>query len=122
MIDHLLWCRNRRVIAERCNWPADAVEMCERLERERPGWLVSWMAANDIPGWEHPDGYCASRDDVRMPGGDQMRPEDGRRRRPAVFGATPDELRLRIEVMQARIAVHEARQEAFYQWTRGGLG
>jgi hypothetical protein len=34
--------RNRRVVAERVGWPDGAVEECERLERQHPGYSVSW--------------------------------------------------------------------------------
>jgi len=123
MTDHLLWCRNRRILSVRCSWPADAVEMCERLEREHPGWLVSWMRANDIPGWELPAGYCATRDDVSLPRGDEMRrlPEDGVWRRPAVFGPTVGVLRERIASMQARIEEREAAAERFWRRMHTGL-
>lgn len=117
-----LWRWNRRRAAER--WPGGALQMCKRLEREHPGWRVSWMAANTISGWERPAGYYATRDDVNLPRADQLRrlPEDGVSRRPVVFGASPAELRVRIAVMGARIALQEAQQEAFYRWTLARLG
>jgi hypothetical protein len=50
--------RNRALIAERCGWPAGAVDECRRLEREFLGWVVYWAPEWRFPGFEHPAGYC----------------------------------------------------------------
>ncbi|GAA4595679.1 hypothetical protein BJY16_001756 [Actinoplanes octamycinicus] len=34
--------RNRRVIAERLGWPHERLADCERLDRDYPGWSVTW--------------------------------------------------------------------------------
>lgn len=120
--------RNRVVVAERCGWPHGTVEVCEWLEQQYPGWRVSWLDANDIRGWERPAGWCATRDDVSLPGGDELRrlPEDGVPRDPYVFGASVAELTERITVMAGRIAVQAAEREALMRWAhsrpRTGLG
>ncbi len=36
---------NRRVIAERCHWPAGALADCERINARHPGWWITWSAA-----------------------------------------------------------------------------
>lgn len=49
--------RNRRILAERLGWPAGALQECERLEREHPGWHVSWLPENTTPRFERPEGW-----------------------------------------------------------------
>jgi hypothetical protein len=112
--------RNRVVVAERTGWPAGAVETCERLEAEHPGWMVSWMDANPIRGWERPAGWYAARADVSLQGGDTLRrlPEDGVPRDPAVFGETTDELKVRIAEMDERIAAQAREREALMRWAQ----
>jgi hypothetical protein len=55
----LAW-RNRRVLAERLNWPAGALEACERLELEHSDLSFSWRAANTVKGFERPEGFYAT--------------------------------------------------------------
>lgn len=73
----LAW-RNRRLIAERLGWPVGALQECEWVEREHPGWSPWWQDANEWAG--KPAGYYA-----RRPG--QSGP-----RYPEPYGATPAEL------------------------------
>ena len=53
--------RNRRIIAERTGWPEGALEECERLEAEHPGYSVSWFPENKIgdPAWHQDAGFYA---------------------------------------------------------------
>jgi hypothetical protein len=39
--EHRRW-RNRRVVAERLDWPDGHLETCERLDDEHPGWYTNW--------------------------------------------------------------------------------
>lgn len=55
----LAW-RNRRILADRCGWPAGALEECERLDPVYPRWWITWSPANDIPGFERPAGFCGT--------------------------------------------------------------
>jgi hypothetical protein len=73
----LAW-RNRRILAERLGWPAGALEECERIERERPGWSPWWQPANAWAG--KAAGYYARR------------PGESGPRFPEPYGATPAEL------------------------------
>jgi hypothetical protein len=75
--ERLAW-RNRRLTAERLNWPEGALNACEELERTFGRWSFSWRHANTIPGFERPEGYYATT--------------GGTWRDTTVFGATPDEL------------------------------
>lgn len=52
--------RNRRLIAERLNWPAGAVEACEAVESAYPAWNPSYHAADVVAGVERPAGYYAA--------------------------------------------------------------
>lgn len=63
-VDVEMLARNRRLMAERRGWPAGALEVCERLDREHPGWSVWWRFATTEPGIEHPAGYVADRLDA----------------------------------------------------------
>jgi hypothetical protein len=54
---------NRRVLAERCRWPAGTLQACEEFDVRHPGWFVMWSPANTTVGWEHPAGYTAMRFD-----------------------------------------------------------
>jgi hypothetical protein len=69
--------RNRRVFAERLRWPEGALEACEAIDQEHPGWTASYRHAQH--GGD-PAGYYANRwvHDPHDPG---------------KYGATPDELR-----------------------------
>lgn len=53
--------RNRRILSGRLRWPAGALEACERIERENPGWAVTYLTANPFPGFERPACYWAVR-------------------------------------------------------------
>jgi len=74
---------SRRALAERMGWPAQAVEVCERIEDERPGWYVVWSSGDD---WEGP-GFYAGRIGWREH-------DQGPK---YLYGATADELRAAIE-------------------------
>jgi hypothetical protein len=52
---------NRRVIAERCHWPAGALQACEEFDARHPGWFVMWSPANTTRGFDCPAGYRAAR-------------------------------------------------------------
>jgi hypothetical protein len=116
--------RNRRVIAERCGWPDLAVETCEALDAEHPGWVTGWLDANDIPGWERPAGYVATLiDGPHLVGGDQLRrlPEDGVSRQISVFAETEDELVELIAAADARVEAHELEQRRLWESVRRGV-
>ncbi len=54
--------RNRRILAERLDWPDGAVEVCERLEVAHPGWCVSWFHEWKVPAnsyWHREEGFYA---------------------------------------------------------------
>jgi hypothetical protein len=111
---------NRAIIAERVGWPAGALETCERLEFEHPEWMLYWQQANDIKGWERPAGYSASRDDVSLVGGDELRrqPEDGVRRSLCVFAPDPAELVRRIAAAEDRVALEREREQQLWRSVR----
>jgi hypothetical protein len=50
--------RNRRIIAERLGWPAGAVEVCEQMEQESPGWWATWVSGGGLT-WKEP-GFSAT--------------------------------------------------------------
>lgn len=50
--------RNRRIVAERLKWPDGAIDACERIERDHPGWNV-YYAARPWPTLK--SGYYATR-------------------------------------------------------------
>lgn len=75
--------KNRRVLAERLHWPAGAVEACEQIETEAPGWAVTWAKGGDLT-WTRP-GYYAQPTHWPRAG-----------MRPFAYGATPAELRAAI--------------------------
>lgn len=109
--------RNRRIIAERLRWPAGTLEICEQLDRLHPGWHVDWEDANPGPSrWSHPARYSAMRHDVKIEGGDPMRPNDGIRRYPAVYGETVDELRAAITAMDERLAAEKELDRRMSAW------
>jgi hypothetical protein len=70
---------NRRVLAERLNWPEGAVEACDRIDDEHPGWYSSYRHAYR----DQPAGYYAHH-----------HVEFGARWH--VHGYTPDDLHERI--------------------------
>jgi len=59
--EHELAWRNRRILADRLGWPVGAVQECEWVEREHPGWSPHWREANAWSG--QPAGYYALRYD-----------------------------------------------------------
>ena len=105
--------RNRRTLAEREGLPQGALETCERLDGEHPGWMVWWIRANNGKGWERPAGYSASRADHSLAGGDELRqsPEDGVRRHLRVFAEDPEELPQRIAAMMERVEAEAAEEQ-----------
>lgn len=112
--------RNRMALAERQEWPPGALEMCQALEAEHPGWYFFWLSENMIRGWERPAGWTASRDDVSLVGADELRrmPEDGTARHPHVFGVTPAVLVERIAAVEDRIEQKREREEAVWRSMR----
>jgi hypothetical protein len=82
---------NRKLFAR--GWPAGALDECVRLEREHPGWWVTWT----------PDGYCASPADVA--------PCELRRNR-EVISPDPAELTRQIAAAKVRAAEEQAQNEA----------
>jgi hypothetical protein len=54
--------RDRRQLAHHLGWPPGALDTCERVERDHPGWTVSWLPPNDVPGHERPACYWARRE------------------------------------------------------------
>lgn len=73
--------RNRRLIAERADWPDGAVEACEKIEDEYPEWVIWWAPENPAKGFEHDAGFFATPAHYVH--------RSARRRH---FGATPEEL------------------------------
>jgi len=49
--------RNRELMAERMGWPTEALEVCRRLEKAFPRWMVFW-ASGGLPVAPEP-GYRA---------------------------------------------------------------
>lgn len=86
--------RNRRLIAERLDWEAGAVEECERMEREFPGFDVAWFAesVSEDPAFNRPAGFYAWRT------GDQPGQmwSDGWHGRQEWYGVTIDNLRAQL--------------------------
>jgi hypothetical protein len=80
--------RNRRIIAERMGWPDGAIEVCEKLDLEFPGWHCNYWA-EDV-GWSKKGWYA--------------RPWGWRRgQKEKLFGDTVEELRAKL-VDEARKA------------------
>lgn len=111
-VSSLAW-RNRRIGARRTRWPAGALDECERLDGEHPGWRFCWLPENTAAGWERPAGFAAHRPGVGLRGGDELRrePEDGVARVPWCFGPDVDTLRRKIAFVERRLA-DDARQRA----------
>ena len=81
--------QSRRVLAERLSWPARALDACECLQREHPGWEVWWRHENSsVKGFEHKAGLYAWRE------GDQPQRNGVRRRE--LYGATADQLECKL--------------------------
>lgn len=73
---------NRRLLADRLRWPLGALQECEWIDRDHPGWWAAWMDAN---AWaKRPAGYYARR-------------WDGDHRDPWQYGVTPRQLAQAIE-------------------------
>lgn len=77
--------RNRRLTAERTGWPDGALEACEKLEAETPGWSISWYAGGGMTWVEA--GYYASRADWHT----HAKPPQW------LYGATVEDLAVAIE-------------------------
>jgi hypothetical protein len=54
--------KNRAVLAVRQHWPEGALQACQDLEEQHPGWYVSWRGENTTPGFERPAGFYATYD------------------------------------------------------------
>jgi len=52
-----LFNHNRRILSKRLGWPEGALEVCERLSAENPGWYFNWTVGNTLSGWERPAGF-----------------------------------------------------------------
>lgn len=77
---------NRMIIAEHAGWPDGALEACEKLEADSPGWGITWNAGGQMTWVEA--GYYATRIDWHR--GDEA---------PRYLHATtPDELAAAIEL------------------------
>jgi hypothetical protein len=48
-------------MAKRQAWPSGALEMCERLTYDHPGWDVTWLGENTVQGFERPAMFAAYR-------------------------------------------------------------
>jgi hypothetical protein len=82
--------RNRWLFAERLHWPEGAVETCEQLESEHPGFEVWWFPKqrSEVPVFDREAGFYAWRFGAQ-PGqmwGDTWHGRD------EWFGATPEKL------------------------------
>lgn len=110
-----LFAHNRRLFAQREDWPDGFLLLCERLDAEHPGWAVAWMPPNPMPGRERPARWAA------------MIPEETRAlvsglgwRRPWVYAATAAELVERIAEMDAQIEAAQAERDALWESVRRG--
>ncbi|WP_250029295.1 hypothetical protein [Paractinoplanes maris] len=59
--------RNRRLLAERLRWPEGALDECLRIEKDRPGYEVTWFGEWRVPGWEREAGFYAWRTEDKDP-------------------------------------------------------
>jgi hypothetical protein len=85
--------RNRRLIAQRLNWPPGALDAVRAIEAACPGWAASWFGDWTVPGWERAAGFYAWSVEDRDPG--YMDYAGGRARwvqRHEVYGVTADQL------------------------------
>jgi hypothetical protein len=71
--------KNRRILAERLNWPKDAVEACEQVDDKLPGWLTMWSDGPLVR-----PGFYSARLSRRWGEG-------------TAYGETPDELKAQME-------------------------
>lgn len=76
---------NRRVMAARLDWPDGAVEACEQIDADHPGWSADYRHAYR----EWPAGFYAAHDNHSH-------------LEPNLYGATPDELRAAIRAHRCR--------------------
>jgi predicted DNA-binding transcriptional regulator AlpA len=76
---------NRRILAERLNWPNGALETCEQVEQESPEWHITYSAGGNRT-WNKA-GFYAQRKAA-------WRPE------PALYGASASELEAAIAEWQ----------------------
>ena len=111
---------NRWALAERQGWPEGALETCEQLDEKFPGWVVWWLPANTVAGWERPAGFSATCADHALVGGDELRrlPADGVRRALVVFAVDPAELPQRIAAMMEQVAEQEEQEERLRRWVQ----
>lgn len=72
--------KNRRILAERLHWPDGALETCEQIEKNLPGWDVTWAAGGELT-WTEPGYYATHPHLTRGPGPRRW-----------LYGATPDDL------------------------------
>lgn len=107
-----MWRHNRIVLARRLSWPPGAMNACDHVERDHPGWTVMWQAASTVPGWERPAGFCATRD------GWSVRVGHGWRR-VAVYAPAVAELVAEMELATQQREAEEAEHERFSGWLRG---
>jgi hypothetical protein len=86
--------RNRELLAERDDWPADALAECLKIEDECPGFHASWF-----PEWKpaNPDFQCEAGFYAWITGNQpgQMW-SDGWHGRQEWYGATAAELRAKL--------------------------
>ncbi|GAA1028029.1 hypothetical protein GCM10009557_11570 [Virgisporangium ochraceum] len=71
-----LFAANQRVLAERLGWPLGAVEACQSIDEEFPGWYTLYWPVHR----GKPAGYYAFHDNSNW-------------MEPHLYGATPDDLR-----------------------------
>lgn len=84
--DTVMAWNNRRLLADRKpRWPDGALDACEQIDVEHPGWSTMWREANTWSG--NPAGFYAHHE--RHPGSGIW---DG-----PVYGATPADVRAEIE-------------------------
>lgn len=81
--DAELLIKNRRIFAGH-GWPDGALEACERIDADHPGWYATWRDGNDWSGMAA--GYYA-----------YYQKHPGSWEHPPLYGATPDDLRAEIE-------------------------
>ena len=82
-----LLAKNRRLLAQREHWPDGALQGCEQVDADHPGWATWWRRAD---GWTPAAGFYAQRHGETGP------------RYPRPYGATPDELGAAIDAAPQR--------------------
>ena len=61
--------KNRRLFAQRENWPDGALDACVAVDRDNPGWYTTWHAGGAGAGsWERPGFYALPRYHRHKPG------------------------------------------------------